>query len=112
VVKYSRYKVVRGMAMAGMEINDLLRFVLITFIISLLVISVALLLQKKRGNLVNGFTLSMISAISVIVSGTNLMIMGYIADEFNLSGDTMSTYMFFIILGLNILNFLLYLKKE
>ncbi|MGG4454863.1 hypothetical protein [Brevibacillus porteri] len=98
--------------MIGMEINDLLRFVLITFIISLLIISVALLLQKKRGNLVNGFTLSMISAISVIVSGTNLMIMGYIADEFNLSGDAMSTYMVFIILGLNILNFLLYLKKE
>lgn len=98
--------------MVGMEINDLLRCVLITFIISLLVIFVALLLQKKRGNLVNGFTLSMISAISVIVSGTNLMIMGYIADEFNLSGDAMSTYMFFIILGLNILNFLLYLKKE
>lgn len=100
------------MIMIGMEINDLLRFVLITFIISLLIISVALLLQKKRGNLVNGFTLSMISAISVIVSGTNLMIMGYIADEFNLSGDAMSTYMVFIILGLNILNFLLYLKKE
>ncbi|WP_429842322.1 hypothetical protein [Brevibacillus sp. FIR094] len=98
--------------MVGMEINDLLRFVLITFIISLLVTSVALLLQKKRGNLVNGFTLSMISAISVIVSGTNLMIMGYIADEFNLSGDARSTYMFFIILGLNILNSLLFLKKE
>ncbi|KMZ44591.1 MULTISPECIES: hypothetical protein [Bacillales] len=98
--------------MAGVEINDLLRFVLITFIISLVVISVALLLQKKRGNLVNGFTLSMISAISVTVSGTNLMMMGYIADEFNLSGDAMSTYMFFIIVGLNILNFLLYLKKE
>ncbi|GEC89644.1 MULTISPECIES: hypothetical protein [Brevibacillus] len=98
--------------MAGMEINDLVRIVLITFIISLLVISVALLLQKKRCNLVNGFTLSMISAISVIVSGTNLMIMGYIADEFNLSGDAMSTYMFLIILGLNILNFLIYLKKE
>ncbi|MGK5506604.1 hypothetical protein [Brevibacillus formosus] len=84
--------------MVGMEIND--------------VISVALLLQKKRGNLVNGFTLSMISAISIIVSGTNLIIMGYIADEFNLSGDAMSTYMFFIILGLNILNFLIYIKKE
>lgn len=97
--------------MAGMEINELVRFVLITFIISLLVISVALFLQKKRGILVNGFTLSMISAISVIVSGTNLIVMGYIADEFNLSGDAMSTYMFFIILGLNILNFLIYLKK-
>ncbi|MBH0333156.1 MULTISPECIES: hypothetical protein [Brevibacillus] len=98
--------------MAGVEINDLLRFVMITFIISLVVISVALLLQKKQGNLVNGFTLSMISAISVTVSGTNLMMMGYIADELNLGGDAMSTYMFFIIVGLNILNFLLYLKKE
>ncbi|OUQ89270.1 hypothetical protein B5G50_04230 [Brevibacillus brevis] len=98
--------------MAGVEINDLLRFVMITFIISLVVISVALLLQKKQGNLVNRFTLSMISAISVTVSGTNLMMMGYIADELNLGGDAMSTYMFFIIVGLNILNFLLYLKKE
>ncbi|BAH45659.1 conserved hypothetical membrane protein [Brevibacillus brevis NBRC 100599] len=98
--------------MAGVEINDLLRFVMITFIISLVVISVAILLQKKKGNLVNGFTLSMISAISVTVSGTNLMMMGYIADELNLGGDDMSTYMFFIIVGLNILNFLLYLKKE
>ncbi|MFI8712151.1 hypothetical protein [Brevibacillus brevis] len=85
---------------------------MITFIISLVVISVALLLQKKQGNLVNGFTLSMISAISVTVSGTNLMMMGYIADELNLGGDAMSTYMFFIIVGLNILNCLLYLKKE
>ncbi|WJQ80483.1 hypothetical protein [Brevibacillus brevis] len=98
--------------MAGVEINDLLRFVMITFIISLVVISVSLLLQKKQGNLVNGFTLSMISAISVTVSGTNLMMMGYIDDELNLGGDVMSTYMFFIIVGLNILNFLLYLKKE
>lgn len=38
--------------------------------------------------------------ISIIVSGINLIITGYIADESNLPGDIMSSNMFLIILGL------------
>ncbi|MDM5304302.1 hypothetical protein [Peribacillus frigoritolerans] len=95
--------------MEGLEIYDFLRLVFITFIISLIVI---LLVQKKRSNLVNGFTVSITSIISIIVSGINLIIMGYIADELNLGGDVISSYLFLIILGLSIFNLFIYFKYK
>ncbi|MFJ7310734.1 hypothetical protein ACIQY5_24665 [Peribacillus frigoritolerans] len=95
--------------MEGLEIYDFLRLVFITFIISLIVI---LLIQKKRSNLVNGFTVSITSIISIIVSGINLIIMGYIADELNLGGDVISSYLFLIILGLSIFNLFIYFKNK
>ncbi len=48
-----------------MGIYGFLRLVFITFIISLTVISVILLVQRKRNNLVNGFTVSIVSTISI-----------------------------------------------
>ena len=97
--------------MEGLEIYDFLRLVFITFIISLIVITI-LLVQKKRSNFVNGFTVSITSIISIIVSGINLIIIGYIADELNLGGDVISSYLFLIILGLSIFNFFLYFKNK
>ncbi|RRN67112.1 hypothetical protein EI200_23800 [Peribacillus simplex] len=96
--------------MEGLEIYDFLRLVFITLIISLIIISI-ILLAKKRSNLVNGFTVSITSIMSIIVSGINLIIMGYIADELNLAGDVISFYMFLIILGLSIVNLFIYFKK-
>ncbi|MFE4131843.1 hypothetical protein [Peribacillus sp. YIM B13482] len=96
--------------MEGLEIYDFLRLVFITLIISLFIISI-ILLAKKRSNLVNGFTVSIISIMSIIVSSINLIIMGYIADELNLEGDVISFYMFLIILGLSIFNLFIYFKK-
>ncbi|MGG3494486.1 hypothetical protein ABES08_01410 [Peribacillus simplex] len=96
--------------MEGLEIYDFLRLVFITLIISLFIISI-ILLAKKRSNLVNGFTISIISIMSIIVSSINLIIMGYIADELNLAGDVISLYMFLIILGLSIFNLFIYFKK-
>lgn len=101
-----------GVTMEGLEIYDFLRLVFITFIISLIVISIILLVQKKRSNLVNGFTVSITSIISIIVSGINLIIMGYIADELNLAGDVISSYLFLIILGLSIFNLFIYFKNK
>jgi hypothetical protein len=98
--------------MEGLEIYDFLRLVFITFIISLIVISVILLVQRKRNNFVNGFTVSIISIISIIVSGIILIIEGYIADELNLAGDAITSYMFFVILGLSILNLFIYFKNK
>lgn len=98
--------------MEGLEIYDFLRLVFITFIISLIIISIILLIQRKRGNIVNGFTVSVISIISIIVSGIILIIEGYIADELNLAGDINSSNMFLIILGLSILNLFIYFKKK
>ncbi|MGE7184626.1 hypothetical protein ACQKKK_11700 [Peribacillus sp. NPDC006672] len=97
--------------MEGLEIYDFLRLVFITFIISLIIISI-ILLAKKRSNLVNGFTVSITSIISIIVSGINLIIMGYIADELNIAGDVISSYMFLIILGLSIFNLYIYFKNK
>ena len=97
--------------MEGLEIYDFLRLVFITLIISLFIISI-ILFAKKRRNLVNGFTVSIISIMSIIVSSINLIIiMGYIADELNLAGDVISLYMFLIILGLSIFNMFIYFKK-
>jgi Mg/Co/Ni transporter MgtE len=107
--KINRKRIIRRMTMEGLEIYDFLRLVFITFIISLIVI---LLIQKKRSNLVNGFTVSITSITSIIVSGINLIIMGYIADELNLGGDVISSYLFLIILGLSIFNLFIYFKNK
>ncbi|WP_048883173.1 hypothetical protein [Bacillus sp. 445_BSPC] len=98
--------------MEGLDIYDWSRLVFITFIISLIVISIILLVQRKRNKIVNGFAISVISIISIIVSGINLIITGYIADELNLAGDAISSYLFLIILGLSILNSFIYFKKK
>ncbi|MDP1420644.1 hypothetical protein Q8G35_20250 [Peribacillus simplex] len=98
--------------MEGLDIYDWSRLIFITFIISLIVISTILLVQRKRNNIVNGFTISVVLMISIIVSGINLIITGYIADELNLAGDIISTNMFLIILGLSILNSFIYFKKK
>jgi len=98
--------------MGGMEIYYFIRLVFIIFIISLIVISIVLFVQRKPTNTVNGFTVSIISIISIIVSGINLTIMGYIADELGLGGDVISSYMFLIILGLNVLNSFVYFKRK
>ncbi|MDR7240168.1 hypothetical protein [Neobacillus drentensis] len=95
--------------MEGLDIYDWSRLVFITLMISLIVI---LLIQRKRSNIVNGFTVSIISIISIIVSGINLIIMGYIADELNLAGDAISSYMFLVILGLSIFNLFIYFKSK
>lgn len=98
--------------MEGLQIYDFSRLVLITFIISLIVIFITLLVQRTRRNIVNGFTISVISIISMIVSGIILIIGWYIADELNIAGDAISSYMFFVILGLNILNLFVYIKNK
>lgn len=110
--KINKKRIKRRVDMEGLEIYDFLRLVFITFIISLIVISIILLAQKKRSNLVNGFTVSITSIISIIVSGINLIIIGYIADELNLAGDAISSYMFLIILGLSIFNLFMYFKNK
>ncbi|MFS0892524.1 hypothetical protein [Peribacillus frigoritolerans] len=98
--------------MEGLDIYDWSRLIFITLIFSLIVISIILLVQRKRNNIVNGFTISVISIISIIVSGINLIITGYIADELNLAGDAIFSYLFLIILGLCIFNLFIYYKKK
>ncbi|WP_253275508.1 hypothetical protein [Rossellomorea aquimaris] len=95
-----------------MEIYDWSRLVFSTFIISLLVISIVLLVQRNWNSMVNGFTITLFSCISIIISGINFIIIGYIADELNMAGDIASFYMFLVVLGLSILNLFIYFKKK
>ncbi|MFO1443875.1 hypothetical protein KDN24_11795 [Bacillus sp. Bva_UNVM-123] len=98
--------------MEGLEIYDWSRLIFITFIICLIGLSIILLFQGKRTNLVNGFTITFISIVSIFISGIQLVITGYIADELGIGGDIYSSYMFLTILGLTIVNSIIYFKKK
>ena len=59
----------RRLGMEGLEIYDFLRLVFITFIISLIVISIILLIQRKRSTIVNfGFPYRSHNFYRVVIS--------------------------------------------
>ena len=79
------------------------------FIISLLVILIFILMKKS---VVNVFSVSMLAFVSCVVSGINMIISGYIADEVPAGGDPIIFYLFLVILILSIVNMILVSKKE
>ena len=79
------------------------------FIFSLLVIFIFILMKKS---VVNVFLVSILAFVSCVVSGINMIISGYIADEVPSGGDPISFYLFLIILILSIVNMILVSKKE
>jgi hypothetical protein len=90
---------------------DYLRPIFITFIVLLILLFIAIL-QSNKQKLVNAFSVFSISLISVIISGITLFIEGSIVDDLNLSGDSVSTYLFFVIVILCIVNLFLYFRKS
>jgi hypothetical protein len=90
---------------------DYLRPIFITFIILLILLFIAIL-QNNKQKLVNTFSVFSISVISVLISGITLFIEGSIVDNLNLSGDSISTYLFFIIVILCVVNLFLYFRKS
>jgi hypothetical protein len=90
---------------------DYLRPIFITFIILLILLFIAIL-QNNKQKLVNTFSVFSISVISVLISGITLFIEGSIVDNLNLSGDSVSTYLFFIIVILCVVNLFLYFRKN
>ena len=78
------------------------------FIFSLLVILILILMKKS---VVNVFSVSMLTFVSCIVSGINMIISGYIADEVPSGGDPITFYLFFIVLTLSMVNMILVSKK-
>lgn len=83
-----------------------LRPVYITFIVALVLVLLIVVLQRK--NLLNLFSIFSISAICSCVSAVTLYSSGYIVDEYNLGGDEVSFYMFLAIVGLSMLNVIIY----
>ena len=79
------------------------------FIFSLLVTLILILMKKS---VVNVYSVSMLVFVSCIVSGVNMIISGYIADEVPSGEDPITFYMFFVVLLLSIVNMILVSKKE
>ena len=65
-----------------------------------------------KKSVVNVFSVSMLAFVSCVVSGINMIISGYIADEVPSGGDPMIFYLFLIVLILSIVNMILVSKKE
>lgn len=78
-------------------------------IFSLFVILILILMKKS---VVNVFSVSMLAFVSCVVSGINMIILGYIADEVPSGGDPITFYLFLIVLTLSIVNMFLVSNKK
>ncbi|MFB5089281.1 hypothetical protein PGC35_19155 [Psychrobacillus sp. PGGUH221] len=86
-----------------------LRPVFIGFIIILLVLLFGVIFLNK--NIVNLFSVVSITFICTSVSAITFYSSGYIVDEYNLAGDPISFYMFFVILVLAFLNLIIFMTR-
>ncbi|WP_141540351.1 hypothetical protein [Bacillus cereus] len=87
-----------------------LRPIFISCIAILLLVMLVITYQRKV--LMNGFSLWLIILTCIVVSGITLFMSGFIVDEYNLSGDEQSFYMFLGIIVISILNVItFYIKK-
>ena len=75
-------------------------------------LSVILILILLKKSAVNIFSVSMFVFVSCFISGINMIISGYIADEVPSGGDPIIFYLFLIVLLLSIVNMILVSKKE
>ena len=91
------------------DVFDYLKLSMGIFIFSLLVILILILMKKS---VVNVFSVSILAFVSCVVSGINMIISGYIADEVPSGGDPITFYLFLIVLILSIVNMVLVSKKK
>ena len=91
------------------DVFDYLKLSMGIFIFSLLVVLILILMKKS---VVNVFSVSILAFVSCVVSGINMIISGYIADEVPSGGDPITFYLFLIVLILSIVNMLLVSKKK
>ena len=87
------------------------RPVFIFFIVVLAALFIIILMQNKK-QLVTGLHVITIVIISLLISGLILFLEGIIVDDLNLSGDTISFYMFLIIVSLCVINSVTYSFKN
>ncbi|MBM7649928.1 cytochrome bd-type quinol oxidase subunit 2 [Bacillus ectoiniformans] len=88
----------------------LLRPIFVSFLILLLVLLVIIILPRANSKVINGFTVTCISILSIFVSAQVLFYSGIIVDEMNLGGDAVSTALFLIIAAISILNPIIYFR--
>ncbi|MBK0009929.1 MULTISPECIES: hypothetical protein [Priestia] len=87
------------------------RPVFIFFIVVLAALFITILVQNNK-QLVTGLHVITIVIISLLISGLILFLEGIIVNDLNLSGDTISFYMFLIIVSLCVINSVTYSFKN
>ncbi|MCP3738133.1 hypothetical protein [Rossellomorea sp. BNER] len=90
----------------------LLRPIFITFLIVSLILFLIVILPRTKNKRINGFTVTSLSIISILISAQVLFYDGVIVDELNLGGDAVSFYMFLAIVVFSILNPIIYFVRH
>ena len=75
-------------------------------------ILVMLIVSIQKKELINEFSLWFISILCVGVSAITLFMSGFIVDEYNLGGDSVSFDMFIGIVCISGLNFIIYYRRK
>ncbi|WP_339292081.1 hypothetical protein MKY48_33335 [Paenibacillus sp. FSL W8-0187] len=87
------------------------RPIYILFIL-ILIISLFIMIFRNRHKIINGFTIAIITLISLAVSAHLTYQIGYLADELGTSGDAVSFMMLIAVVILSLANLLVYAYKR
>lgn len=90
----------------------LLRPIFSTILVISLILFIMLLIPRFNSKIINGFTVLSLSAFSILVSGQLLFYNGIIVDEIGLGGDPISFFIFLAIVGMGIINLIIYFYKN
>lgn len=88
------------------------RPIYILFIMILIISLFILTIGRNRRFLINGFTIAVITLCSVAVSAYMTNQIGILADELGIRGDSVSLYMFLVIVMLSLVNLLVYVFQK
>lgn len=90
----------------------LLRPIFITFLMISITLFLIIFLPKAKQRQINGFTITILSFISLIVTVQLTYFDAIIVDEIGLSGDNINTFMCFTIIVFSLLNPIIYYGKK
>jgi hypothetical protein len=88
------------------------RPIYILFIIVLIISLLLMILRKNRHTMINGFTIAIITLISLAVSAYLTYQIGILSDELGIGGDAVSFMMFIVVAVLSLVNLLVYASKR
>jgi hypothetical protein len=89
----------------------LLRPILYTVLAASILLFILIVVPKWKAVFLSTFLVTSVSILNVIVAGQVLFFSAIGADELNLTGDSVGMILFMLILGVSVLNILLYLIR-
>ncbi|MYL71793.1 hypothetical protein GLW00_13080 [Halobacillus litoralis] len=92
-----------------METLELLRPAFLLLVMASVLLTLFIMFQKEEK--VNGWTLFFITSMSLIIGSVCLYSSGFIVDEFGMSGDPVSFYLYIALFPVSLLTVLVYTFK-